>query len=881
MGEQSPAPFARLLRQLRAAAGMTQEQLADAAGLSPRSVSDLERGINMTARRETARLLAEALNLTGARRAEFELAARGRPAAENLPVPGAEVAGGLAVATRTLPRDAVWFTGRGSELRWLMGAASEKVGAGGAVGIYAIGGMAGVGKTAFAVHSAHLLAPQFPDGQIFLPLHGHTHGQRPIDPAEALASLLQTAGVAVQQIPQGLEARVRLWRDHLAGKRLLIVLDDAIGHDQVRPLLPGTAGSLVLITSRRHLTALDARAMSLDTLPPGEAAELLIRLADRPGLDQGDVAVAEISRLSGYLPLAVGLLARQLHHHPAWTPADLAADLAAARDRLELMHAENLSVAAAFDLSYQDLTTGQQQLLRRLAMHPGTDIDVYATAALADTDLPAARRCLEALYDQHLLAEPTHGRYRLHDLIREHTRAMAAVDPALDRGAAFSRLLDYYRHTAQAADQHLGRRTPAQTPAANASRPAETPDLLTREDAVIWMDAERVNLHSVVVYAATHGQVGEAAAIPAAMDGYMRSHGYWHQALTLHRAVLDAACRDGDRQAEAIALAELGDTQHLTGDYPAAITSLTRALELYRGLGDPLGESGVLHDLGFVQRLTGDHKKAAASLARALDLYCDLRDRLGEAVVRTELGYLQHVTGDYRAAAASLTRALGLCRDIGYQLGEARTLNFLGIVQHLPGDGRSASTSLFKALDLHRSLGYQLGEARVLSDIGVLQSQAGSYPAATSSATRALELYRDLSFPLGEVRALNVLGTVQCRTGHYRAAAASMTRALNICLALGYRLGEAEVRNNMAELSLASAQPADAQRECEQALTIARSVGAPSEEARALEGIGQCHRRNGHLALAADQLRQALAIYRRIGSRRADQVETTMRNYGL
>jgi len=310
--------FGGLLRQLRTDAGLTQEELAEAASLSPRSVSDLERGINLTARKDTARLLADALNLTGPARTEFEAAARGRAVA------GGAGAGGVA-APRTLPRDIASFTGREPELRELLGTASCAADSGGVVSIYTIGGMAGVGKTAFAIHAAHQLAPRFPGGQIFLPLHGHTPGQRPVDPAEALASLLLTVGVPVQQIPPGLETRTALWRDRLAGRQLLLVLDDAADSEQVRPLLPGAGESLVLVTSRRHLTALeDAKAISLGTLPPEEAAALLVRLADRPGLSRQDTAAGEIAQLCGYLPLALGMLARQLHHHPAWTPADLA-----------------------------------------------------------------------------------------------------------------------------------------------------------------------------------------------------------------------------------------------------------------------------------------------------------------------------------------------------------------------------------------------------------------------------------------------------------------------------------------------------------------------------------------------------------------------------
>src|SRR5262245_43927939 len=193
---------------------------------------------------------------------------------------------------------------------------------GGMVSVYAIDGMAGIGKTTFAVHAAHRLAGAFPDGQFFLPLHAHTPGQRPVHPADALASLLLTAGVPAAQIPPGLEARAARWRDQVAGKKILLLLDDAAGHEQVRPLLPGTAGSLVLVTSRRRLAALDdAAVISLDPLPPAQAVALLARLAARAGIGATDPAVGELARLCGYLPLAIGMLASQLRHHPAWTAA--------------------------------------------------------------------------------------------------------------------------------------------------------------------------------------------------------------------------------------------------------------------------------------------------------------------------------------------------------------------------------------------------------------------------------------------------------------------------------------------------------------------------------------------------------------------------------
>jgi len=276
---EPPVVFAGVLRKLRTEAGLTQEELADAAQLTSRAISYLERGVVSTPRKDTVRLLADALQLTGPARAEFEMAARGR-AGPGRPGPGG------AAATRTLPRDVVSFTGRRQELTELVDVGA---GAGGVVSIHAIGGMAGIGKTAFAVHAAYQLADYFPAGQIFLPLHGHTPGQQPVDPADALTNLLLIIGVPAAQIPADPEARTALWRDRVAGRQLLLILDDAVGSEQVRPLLPGAGGSLVLVTSRRRLTALEeAQTISLDTLPPQEAAGLLVRLAVRPGLSPAD-----------------------------------------------------------------------------------------------------------------------------------------------------------------------------------------------------------------------------------------------------------------------------------------------------------------------------------------------------------------------------------------------------------------------------------------------------------------------------------------------------------------------------------------------------------------------------------------------------------------
>ena len=881
MADRSLISFGQLLRLLRVRAGMTQEELAEAARLSVRSISDLERGVNLSARRESARLLADALNLAGSERDEFERAARAGAIRAAQAVQAAGSITSLAAATRTLPRDVVSFTGREPELDWLLEVASDSEDSGGAVGIYAIGGMAGIGKTAFVVHAAHRLIPVFPDGQIFLSLHGHTPGQRPVDPAEAIASLLQTAGVAVEQVPHGLEARVRLWRDHLVGKRLLIVLDDAIGHEQVRPLLPGTSGSLVLITSRRHLTALeDVQAISLDTLPPGEAAELLIRLAARSGLLRNDPAVIEIARLCGYLPLAVGMLASQLHHHPAWSVAKLAADLAAARDRLEMMQAENLSVAAAFDLSYQDLTGDQQQLFRRLGLYPGTDIDAYAAAALSGIDLAAARRLLEALYDHHLLSEPAHGRYSLHDLIREHARAASASDPPADSAAALDQMLNYYQHTAAAADCLIPR-GPARVPRITLARPAHSPQFRTREDAVSWMEAERLNLHAIIDHAAIDQRLGPAIALPAAMHGFLRGQGYWDQAVALHHIAGHAARRIDDRRMEAAALTNMGHIQVLLTDYPAAAGSLADALTLCRDVGDRHGEARALTELSVLQRITRELTAAMRSAMHALAMCRDVHDRPGEAGALIQLGAVQRLTENDLEATANLTTAQELCRDIGNEFIEADAHDQMGGLHREAANYPAAVASYTRALTLSRSVGNRHGEALALDNLGGIYQLTGNYASADTLLNQAIQLYRRTGSRRGEARALSRLAAVRQATAEWEQATGYLSMAIKLSHDIGDIRNEATYLNTLGEVALQSSAMQQAMSYYEQARIAAASASAEIQEARALEGIGGCHLRNGKPFQAAEPLRRALEIYRHIASPNAAQLETMIRDLNL
>ena len=877
---QAGLGFGGLLRQLRDDAGLTQDELAEAARVSQRAVSDLERGINATARKDTALLLAGALGLDGAARELFVAAARGRaPAGEALAAAVGEAGSGSAAAvSRTLPRDIAAFTGRQDELGQLMARWEEAAAAGGVVSVHAIGGMAGIGKTTFAVHAAHQLAGSFPDGQFFLPLHAHTPGQRPVDPADALASLLLTAGVPAAQIPPGVDARAGRWRGHLAGKKILLVLDDAAGHEQVRPLLPGTPGSLALITSRRRLAALeDAAVVSLDTLPPGEAADLVARLAGRDDVTAGDPGVGQLAALCGYLPLAIGMTGRQLAHHPAWTAAGLAADLAAAKDRLELMAAENLSVAAAFALSYRDLTATQRRLFRRLGLHPGPDIDAYAAAALDGAGVAAVHRRLEALYDQHLITEPARGRYRFHDLIREHARTLAAADDPGARDAAATRLLDYYLHTARAAGQHFPSWTNAVGLPPPGRPPASAPSVFTPHQGAAWLEDERVNLDAAAGYATATARPLHALLIAAAMDGFLETRGYWDQGLVLYQAALAAGRQAGDRPGQAYALVLLGNMQTVTGDESAAAASATRALRLYRDLGDRAGQAAALTMIGFLHTVTGDYPAAAAELGQALDLFGDLGHRRGQANALDCLGAGHRNTGDYPAATACHRQALELYRGIGDRSGQADALINLGAVQQLAGDYPAAAASLRNALALGRDLGDRIQQAIVLTKLAAVQRMTGDYRSAAASSQQALELFRDLRQRSRQAHALNELGLVQQLTGDYPAAVASHQQALELSRDHGNRLGQAETLNSLGELASRTADGRQARDHHARALAIARDLGATPEEARALEGIGRSHLCDGNPAQAAAPLRDALAIYQRIAAPAARRVEETLR----
>jgi tetratricopeptide (TPR) repeat protein/transcriptional regulator with XRE-family HTH domain len=881
MAKPQVTSFGTMLRELRKRAGFTQADLAAAAKVSVRAISNIERGDARRPHPDTVLLLARALGVRGPEFDRFVLAAQ-------RPTSGSQR--GERLAMQTLPRDIRSFTGRDAELRKI--AATS-----GSAEIFVISGMPGVGKTAFATHAAHELAGLFPDGQLFLPLYGHTPGQRPADPAGALESLLLMTGLDGSQIPKTLELRTARWRDRVARSRFILVLDDAVGSDQVRPLLPGNAESLVLVTSRQQLGGLvEARTIRLDELTPAQTAELIVSIADRPGLKADDGSVADIARLCAGLPLAAGIMASQLRDQTGWTPGELAADMAAARGGLELMAAENLSVATAFQLSHRDLTQEQGRLFRRLALHPGTDFDACAAAALDGGSLTAARRNLSALRAQHLLAEPVRGRYRFHDLIREYARSQADEEPAAERAAASGRLLDFYLHTARRADLYLARRTLPGWRAPGGAAPRYAPELPTRERATSWMLAERANLQAVAEYAVSQGQPAHAFAIATAMAGFLRVSGYWDQASVMCRLSLAAAGELADPLAEAGALTDLADMERVTrdyteaarhvaragelcrlagdgigeagaltclsvvriftGDYPAAVDGLTEALEILKASPDRLTEANARHHLGVVQRVRSDFPASLASLRASLQLHRSLHNKLGAATALCELGQTQYLADDVTGAIVTLELALREYNDLGERLGEANTRQYLGAVQMDTGDLAAAADNLGRALELHEGLGHAHGRANTLVVLGAVRQRAGDYDAAAASLHLALGLYLEVGDQWGEANALIQLGVVQQAIGEHEAAEAGLGHALRICRKLGMKMDEASALCHLGEVQHAKGDFAAAQQSLSEALDISQQIDNRIGEAEALNSIGG-------LLLTVGQLTAAESSYQR------------------
>ncbi|MGL5827451.1 MAG: tetratricopeptide repeat protein, partial [Nocardioides sp.] len=722
-----------------------------------------------------------------------------------------------------LPRELVGFTGRESELGRLGEVLDDCRRPGAPVVISAIEGMAGVGKTQLAIQAAHLLGRERPfDGVLFVNLRGFHPDpvQPPADPAAVLDGFLRLLGVSTQQIPHDLESRRSAYRDRLSGTRTLILLDNAVDEDQVRPLLPETPGCPVLVTSRRSLDGLDAASrLTLDVFT---AAEAVAFLADAlPGVPIGPDpgAPRRIAHRCGHLPLALGLVAGHIRATRAWTLTDHA-------DRLDERHADrrlDSAVELAFDLSYHHLPEDERRLLRLAALHPGQDLEIYAAAALAGTGLRSTRAAMRRLCRDHLVQQ-VGDRFAFHDLVRDFAAVRAGDDDSPpQRRKALIRLSDFHLVAAAGAMDALHPYEADRRPRID-SPSTPLPDLSDPAIAQGWLDTERPTVTALTALAARDGRLDYPVMMSGTLFRYLVA-GHHADALIVHGHARQATQIAGDSVGEANTLIYLGAALVALGRLAAAVEHFRQALPLYREAGDRLGEARAFGNLGLVAEKQSRYPAAVEYSERAFARYQEVGDRIGEARALGNVGMIEGRLGRYQVAVEHLAGALALFRGAGDRLGEAITLNDLGEVEMHMGTYETAGEHLQQSLALSRQIDYTDGQARSLNNLGALHTRLGA-------PDQALVRHRD---------------------------------ALGILRATGSRDTEPAALNGLGEAANAAGDPRAALTHHLEASVLATAVGLQDEQARAQAGLGRAHAALGDESAGARHRKRAHKLYRDLG----------------
>jgi DNA-binding SARP family transcriptional activator/Tfp pilus assembly protein PilF len=714
------------------------------------------------------------------------------------------------MAPRELPPPVAGFVGRADELTALTGLLDSSARRPApAIVISAIGGTAGVGKTALAVHWAHQIADRFPDGQLYVNLRGYDPDQ-PMPAAGALAGFLRALGVPGQEIPPEEEQRAARYRSLLADKHALIVLDNAGSVEQVRPLLPGSPCCAVVVTSRDSLAGLVARdgatRLELDLLPRSEAVGLLRALIGGRVDDDPDAA----ETLAGQccrLPLALRVAAEFAAARPAVPLTELVGELADQQRRLDLLDAggdARTAVRAVFSWSYRHLDPGTARAFRLLGLHPGPDFDSYAAAAATGTALEQVRRELDALTRAHLIQSAGPGRYGLHDLLRAYARELTDDDGEDERHAALTRLFDYYLHGASAAMDSLypadRYRRPRVTAPATPAPPVADP-----AGARAWLDTERATVVVVAAHAAGHGWPTHAIGLAATLFRYLDHGGHYPEAISIAGHARAAAQRVGDAAAEAMALNQLAVVHWRQSRYQKATNHLNQALTLFRRIGDRAMQARVLNNLGLICYTEGRYADAIGLHRQTLDLYRETGDLVGEATGLNNLSISEERQGSYDAAA-------GHCRQ---------------------------------ALDIAGKIGASSIESIARVSLGTVGLRQGRYQQAADDLRRGLALCRELGFRDGVAEALARIGDVFLGQGYALEAADHLEQALAVYREIGNRSGEADALNSIGEVLLADGRPEQARTRHAAALRLAAQIGDKYQQARAHRGLGQARGADG------------------------------------
>jgi tetratricopeptide (TPR) repeat protein/transcriptional regulator with XRE-family HTH domain len=656
----------------------------------------------------------------------------------------AGASGGWApVVPRQLPARVPGFAGRAAALALLDGLLDSDAPYP-AVVISTVSGTAGVGKTALAVHWAHRVADRFPDGQLFVNLRGFEPAGPPMAPAEAVRGFLDALGVPPERVPPDLNAQVGLYRSVLAGRRVLIVLDNAAAVEQVRPLLPGSAGCLVLVTSRYRLTALTvvdgARPLPLDLLTVDEAGDLLAgrlgagRLTAEPGAAR--VLIDACARL----PLALSIVAARAASNPRFTLASLGAELTGSNG-LDVLDGGDAAtdLRSVLSWSYERLTPAAARMFRLMGLHPGPDVSAAAASSLAGTD---ARPMLADLTRANLLIEHTPGRYTFHDLLRTYATELADAYDAEERAAARGRILDHYLHTAHAAARHIAAHRNEVTPEPPRCGVAPEP-ISNHQRAMAWFGAERAVLLAAIRQAATTGAPTHTWQLAWSVFFFLHMRGRWDDALGTQQVAFAAARDTGDPAAQAMVCRDLAHAYTRLDRYDEAGAHLRQALRLHAGLGDRDGVAWTHHRIAWTADQRGRHAEAIHHSDQALRLFHETGNLWGRAHVLNCTGWYHAQLGDQQRALDHCRQAFDLYRVLDNDIGQANALDSIGYAHHHLGEHERAAAYYNRALEFFRRLGEPYYTAQALAHLGDALDAMGD-DAARAAWQEALAIFDGL-----------------------------------------------------------------------------------------------------------------------------------------
>lgn len=662
---------------------------------------------------------------------------------------------------RQLPAPSSVFVGRQDALTDLDSLLPEN-GEREAVVISAIAGGAGIGKTTLAVHWAHRIADHFPDGQLFVNLRGYDPAE-PLTPLQALDGFLRALDVPATRIPDDLNSRSALFRSMLAGRRVLVVLDNAADADQVRPLIPGTAGSLALVTSRSQMAGLvtreGAHRVSLDILSPDQAVRLLRRTIGAGRVDSELDQTYALVQQCGYLPLALRIVAERAASHPHLQIADLIAELADERHRLDALAASGdptTAVRTVFSWSYHRLPEPAAHAFRLLGLNKGPDISLHAAASLLDLPTNHTRTLLDVLTGQHLLQHSGSNRYRFHDLLRVYAAERADEDQAPElRDQAIRRLLTWYLETARAARDLFAPHSLLPPPKAASAGVSSLLSFTNADQALDWFEEERVNLVTATQCAADSRHKTVAWGLASTLTYFLFLKWYPDDWQTAVNAGFAAAQHQGDKAGQASMLMYKGERLAHLRRYRESIEFLERALPLSRQAGDRQTEGYSQSSLGQCHLELGELEKSMRYLQQALMTFQSVANLRGEGVALLHLGAVHLRLGQVDSSIDCNQRAVAIFAKTRNPDSRSYALRQLGEAYHKQQRIDKSIQCYEEALVILRGTGYQRELGVSLAELGELHLIIGQVGRGRQRLQEALAIFDLLGHPrANEIRVL-------------------------------------------------------------------------------------------------------------------------------